>query len=53
VRIEIVLTDRDPPAGWARDDERHRDLAFNGWLDLLRVLSQLLGTTPGEGAAPL
>jgi hypothetical protein len=53
VRIEIVLSDREPPSGWARDDERHRDLPFHGWLDLLRVLSQLLGTAPGEGDPPV
>jgi hypothetical protein len=42
VRIVIELAVREPPAGLVQAEGRPRALAFQGWLDLLRVLSQLL-----------
>ncbi len=41
MRIEIVTDENDPPSGLVLTD--HRDpIAFAGWLDLLRVIAELL-----------
>jgi len=41
VRIEIVTDENDPPSGQVFTDGGDR-IAFAGWLDLLRVLGELL-----------
>jgi hypothetical protein len=48
VRIVIELADREPPTGWVVEDGHGRRLTFTGWLDLLRVLAQLLDELPGD-----
>jgi hypothetical protein len=46
VLITIRLDVLDPPAGWV-SLRGGREVAFEGWLGLLRVLSELLGSPPG------
>jgi hypothetical protein len=41
VRIEIVTQENDPPSGQVLTDGGD-PIAFAGWLDLLRVLAELL-----------
>jgi hypothetical protein len=53
VRVEILiaLDATDPPAGRVlvpgRDE--HGEIRFTGWLGLLRVLSELMGSPAQEG----
>lgn len=41
MRIEIVTDENDPPSGQVLTDDGD-PIAFAGWLDLLRVLAELL-----------
>ncbi|HET9967875.1 MAG TPA: hypothetical protein VFQ68_06525 [Streptosporangiaceae bacterium] len=46
MEILIALDATDPPAGRVRvpDREAHEEVRFAGWLGLLRVLSELMGS---------
>lgn len=46
VRVEVT----EPPCGLLWPDEGE-PVAFSGWLDLLRVLSDLLASQPGAPPA--
>lgn len=50
VRIELRVDDNDPPTGEVQV-EGAGPVAFSGWLELLRILSGLVGS--GEAALPL
>jgi hypothetical protein len=54
VEILIALDATDPPAGRVRvpGREEHEDTRFTGWLGLLRVLSELMGSPAPEGKEP-
>jgi len=41
VRIEIVTEENDPPSGQVLAADRD-PIAFAGWLDLIRVIAELL-----------
>ena len=51
VEILISLDATDPPAGRVRvpGPEEHEDIRFAGWLGLLRVLSDVMGSPAQEG----
>jgi hypothetical protein len=47
MRIVIQFDAHDPPTGTARtEDEDLGQLRFEGWLELVRVLSELLRQAP-------
>lgn len=46
MRIEIWVDEADPPAGHVGDEID--GVPFCGWIDLLAVLSQILGATGDE-----
>jgi hypothetical protein len=48
VRIEIEVTEHEPPSGLVRTTDGGI-VAFDGWLGLMRVLSDAIGT-PGSPA---
>jgi hypothetical protein len=51
VRVEILISldAIDPPAGRIRvPGEEHEELRFTGWLGLLRVLSDVMGSPAPE-----
>jgi hypothetical protein len=48
VVITIRLDAVDPPAGRARREGRP-ELAFSGWLGLLRVLAELMAAPDAQG----
>jgi len=54
VEILIALDATDPPAGrvLVPDREAHEEVRFAGWLGLLRVLSELMGSPAPEGKEP-
>ena len=54
VEILIALDATEPPAGRVRVPGRdeHEDIRFTGWLGLLRVLSELMGSPASEGKEP-
>ena len=54
VEILIALDATEPPAGRVRvpGREGHEDIRFTGWLGLLRVLSELMGSLAPEGKEP-
>jgi hypothetical protein len=56
VRVEILIAfdATEPPAGRVRlpGRDEHEDIRFTGWLGLLRVLSELMGSPAPEGKEP-
>lgn len=50
MRIRIELEDTDPPRGKAFTPSRERQ-TFAGWLELIRVLQELIGSTE-DGDSP-
>lgn len=54
VEILIAFDATDPPAGRVRRPGRDEDddIRFTGWLGLLRVLSELMGSPAPEGKEP-
>jgi hypothetical protein len=56
VRVEILIAfdATEPPAGWVRrpGHDENEDIRFTGWLGLLRVLSELMGSPAPEGKEP-
>ena len=48
VQIHLELDRNAPPTGRIRVDEVTGSRAFTGWLDLLRILSQLFADEPLE-----
>lgn len=54
VEILIAFDATEPPAGRVRVPGRdeHEDIRFTGWLGLLRVLSELIGSPAPEGKEP-
>ena len=51
VEVRIVLDALDPPAGTIRVSGDDPELRFTGWLGLLRVLYQVMGSPAGPQAA--
>jgi hypothetical protein len=60
MEIRIRLDQSDPPTGRLRlvaeseagpDAQEDEGIGFQGWLGLLRVLGQLIGTSEGRAAA--
>jgi hypothetical protein len=51
VEVRIVLDALDPPAGIIRVSGDDPELRFTGWLGLLRVLYQVMGSPAGPQAA--
>jgi hypothetical protein len=51
VEVRIALDALDPPAGRIRVSGDDSELRFTGWLGLLRVLYQVMGTPAGPQAA--
>jgi len=51
MEILIVLDGTDPPAGLVRvpGQAGHEEIRFAGWLGLLRVLGEALGSSAPEG----
>jgi hypothetical protein len=51
VEILISLDATDPPAGRLRvpGREEHEELRFAGWLGLLRVLYEVMGSPASDG----
>jgi hypothetical protein len=51
MEILIVLDVTDPPAGLVRvpGQEGHEEIRFAGWLGLLRVLGDALGSSAPRG----
>ena len=43
MRIEIEVTEHEPPSGMVRTADGSL-VAFDGWLGLMRVLSDAIGT---------
>lgn len=41
LRIEIEVTEQNPPAGWLRAGGARRE--FGGWLELIAELDSILG----------
>ncbi|HEU5390853.1 MAG TPA: hypothetical protein VFX25_09650 [Streptosporangiaceae bacterium] len=54
MEILIAFDATEPPAGRVRVPGRdeHEDIRFTGWLGLLRVLSELIGSPAPEGKEP-
>jgi hypothetical protein len=54
VEILIAFDATEPPAGRVRlpGRDEHEDVRFTGWLGLLRVLSELMGSPAPEGKEP-
>jgi hypothetical protein len=48
--IRIWIAKADPLTGSAATDERH-PLRFEGWMELLRVISELVSSPDSEPAA--
>ena len=48
VRIEVVTATNDPPSGQILTGDRE-PIAFAGWLELIRVLSELLAEGRSAG----
>ena len=44
MRIEIEVSEHEPPSGMVRTADGHL-VAFDGWLGLMRALSDAIGTT--------
>lgn len=47
MHIEIELSSSDPPSGWVTVDNGLVS-AFDGWLGLMRVLSEAVSPTPAQ-----
>ena len=54
VEILIAFDATEPPAGRVRlpGHDEHEDVRFTGWLGLLRVLSELMGSPAPDGKEP-
>lgn len=52
MRIEIDMAERQPPAGQICADGQRR-LAFSGWLELLQILADVVGSDAADCPPPL